>query len=102
MSWHHLPTAIQSIHFLIVAFAAATVAWGTFRERPWVPKASLVLAAYIGLPNLGLLTAYMMGLHLADTVAEALPIWLWVVTGVCQLCVLVLALRRMESRAPAA
>ena len=101
LPWSTAASVIEALHFGVVVVACLALAVGAWRRAGWVPKAAVVLTAWVGIPTLAMVAGavhIMRGL-----VSPALPLafGLTVCAAVCQLTALIIALRHLEVRSAA-
>ena len=95
-SWHTIGGTLRALHFIGVIVAAALTVVALVRRRPWAAKAVVVLAAYVGLPNLAVIGGILQSIPAHAPPAVVLS-WSFVLGAtVAQLVAFLLALRQLR------
>jgi hypothetical protein len=91
-SW---PQVLGIAHYFLAALAAAAIGHWAWRLRPAAAMAAVVLAAYLGLPNLVTVANLLGTLRSPAPLRAASGYGLFVLLGLLQLIALVIGLRRL-------
>ena len=100
-AWRDLQSTARALEIAVIVVAAAIVIAGAVRRASWTPKLALVLAAFAGIPS------FMSLGVLLDVYREAglnaLTMWSWItIANGAQLLALIVALKQLQVREPAA
>lgn len=95
---------LLGIHYTLAMLAAAVIGFGALRGSPFVPKAAVILAAYLGLPNLntvgGLVGIVLLGGVPRQVMGQVMVSYgLMTLLGVLQLIAFAIGLRCLVNRA---
>lgn len=101
LPWNSLFSVTQGLHFATVFLAALTIGIAAWRRARWVPKATLVLAAWVGIPTFATAAGVVRVLRTAAGSPVKLSFGMVVLAACCQLGALVIALRHLAFREPA-
>lgn len=94
-AWDTWSNLLRGGHYVLATAAAVVVARGALRRKAWTPKAAVVVAAFLGLPNLAYLGNLVGGFASSGFTPAMLSYSLLSLLGVWQLVPFFVGLRRL-------
>jgi hypothetical protein len=91
-------SSLRIIQFAVALAGGIVLAAAAWRRERWVPKAALILAAWVGIPNLVSVSAFSRIIAGSTPNAVGVPVGLLALVAVCQLAAFVIAICLLEFR----
>ncbi|HYK09200.1 MAG TPA: hypothetical protein VEV39_00185 [Gemmatimonadales bacterium] len=96
LPWNSTFGVVQGLHFATVFVAGIVIGVGAWVRARWVPKAALILAAWVGIPTFASAAGVVRVITEAASPAVGLSFGMVLLGACCQLAVLVIVVRALE------
>jgi hypothetical protein len=97
LSWQSPVQVLIGLQLTFGVSACAIIALGAVRRRPWVPKAAICAAAFIGIPNISTVGQLAQLTHAAAGPAVVLSYCIALAAATLQLAAFLVGLRHLSS-----